>query len=292
MDKKKIIDEAVNSYLQRFNSINSYVEKYDKKKRINEFNFYSGGDVMDEAGEEEPATPNNGGGDPNANAAPPPTGGAPQSQLPQEGTPPPTPADPNVGGDMGGMDMNADPNAMNADPNAMGAGGDPNAMPPVDDGTGGFEDIDVEQEGDNVLDITDLTSAQEETNNEVQQLDDKFNVFNQFAEKLTQAIEKIVTKAEEQDQEIQSVKDELIHRMPTPVEKLNIRSVDSFPFNVKIDDYWKERSKVGDKYSIDFDNKNETPETEEYILTDDDVNQINDEQIYQSFNKSLRDLVS
>jgi chromosome segregation ATPase len=157
---------------------------------------------------------------------------------------------------------------------------------------GEYDEIDVEGgEEDNVIDVSDLTAAQEEANNDINNLDDKFAQLTDFSEKLTKLLDKITTKTEEQENELQAVKRELEKRLPTPTEKLMIRSADSYPYNVQISDYWKERSKRGDKYSIDINNKDEIPEKEEYVLTDEDVDNFSDIDGYESFNKNLRDLV-
>ena len=64
------------------------------------------------------------------------------------------------------------------------------------------------------------------------------------------------------------MKAEFEKRNPTQTEKLNLRSLDSYPFNVKPTDYWDEKAKQGgyEAYS-----DNEEPTTQEYVITNDDV---------------------
>jgi len=219
-----------------------------------EYNFYAGGDMMDEADDEQqPQIP--------TEQPPASVDVSPQSQLPQEEVP---------------QDISQPE-------------GPPMEVPPMDD-SNEFEDIEVDGD-DNVLDITDLTDAQEETSNEVAELDSKFNQFNQFADRLTQALEKIVQKVEEKDDEIQSLKDEIIKRSPTATEKLNIRTLDSEPYNVRIADYWEKKAAENPKYNIVADNQPKQQPEEEYVLRDSDGDNASDFEMYNSFNNNLRSLV-
>ena len=60
---------------------------------------------------------------------------------------------------------------------------------------------------------------------------------------------------------IEDLEKEIVKRNPTPVEKLEMRSLSSFPYNIKLSDYWSEK-----EGPYDVNNKEE-----EYVLTDDDV---------------------
>ena len=55
---------------------------------------------------------------------------------------------------------------------------------------------------------------------------------------------------------------EIIKRNPTPVEKLEMRSLSSAPFNQKLTDYWADKEGA-------YDVMNKKPK--EYVLTKDDV---------------------
>lgn len=213
------------------------------------------GGHIEEEGEDPNAMGGAPGGDPNAMGGDPNAmGGAPGGDPNAMG------GDPNaMGGDpnaaAGGVegfnpqsDPNADPNAMGGDPNAMG--GDPNAM-------GG------EQPGpdDNVIDIDELTNAQDETNTAVQDLSAKFDQLLSVVDKFEKFIDK-------NDSEIASLKQELEKRNPTPIEKLDLRTVnDSYPFNVKPNDYWKDKEATSN-YRVGGD---ETEVPEQYDLHQSDI---------------------
>ena len=199
------------------------------------------------------------GGDPNA------MGGAPGGDPAAMG------GDPGAqGGGVEGFDPQADPNAAPEDP---GMGEDPNAMgDPMADPMGG------EQPGpdDNVIEIDDLTNAQDETNQIVMNLNDKF-------EKLLGVVDKFEKFIDKNDSEIASLKQELEKRNPTPIEKLDLRTVnDSYPFNVKPNDYWKEKEETSN-YRVGGDEM-EVPE--QYDLHQSDVDDVSN---WKAISDSLDD---
>jgi hypothetical protein len=61
---------------------------------------------------------------------------------------------------------------------------------------------------------------------------------------------------------IEGLEKEIIKRNPTPVEKLEMRSLSSAPFNQKLTDYWADKEGA-------YDVMNKKPK--EYVLTKDDV---------------------
>ena len=63
---------------------------------------------------------------------------------------------------------------------------------------------------------------------------------------------------------IEGLEKEMIKRNPTPVEKLEMRSLDSYPFSQKLTDYW------GDKTG-QYDVMGKEKKPKEYVLTKDDV---------------------
>ncbi len=236
---------------------------------------------IEEAGEDEDP---NAGADPNAGMGP--NGGAGPNAMggdPNAGADPNAMGDdPNAGADpSGGIDPNAaaDPNAMGDDPNAgmnpgtmtgdMGA--DPNAM---------GDDMAAPEDDEDVIDVDDLTNAQEKLNDKenavgrhVEKVDDKLKQLGQVLDKIEQMIDN-------NNSEIEALKGEFKKRNPTQTEKLNLRSLDSYPFNVKPTDYWKQKG-IDSNYEAYADNQE--PTTQEYKITNDDVDNINDNEIANSF---------
>lgn len=63
---------------------------------------------------------------------------------------------------------------------------------------------------------------------------------------------------------IDDLEREIIKRNPTPVEKLEMRSLDSYPYSQKLTDYWADKE---GPYNV----MNSKPEKKEYVLTKDVV---------------------
>ena len=235
---------------------------------------------VDEAGENQQQDPNAmgggadpmmGGGDPNA------MGG-----------------DPSIGGGMpqGPDAMGGDPNGMGGDPNAMGgadpmAGGDPNAMggpdpmaDPMGGGDMGGEDPLADASGDmseddgDTIDIDGLTKAQDKLNVKQNHIGRDLSKVDTRISSLIDSISNLLQKVDSNNSEIEALKAEFEKRNPTQTEKLNLRSLDSYPFNVKPNEYWDEKAKEGgyDAYS-----DNAEPTTQEYTITNDDVDNPTDD---------------
>lgn len=172
------------------------------------------------------------------------------------------PADPNMGG-MPPMDPNApvDPNAAPPmDPNAP-----PAAPTPVDVAT----DKDVEVIGDEEseeLEITDLVDSQKSIGEKQDEyFDNLFTQIKTLEEKLT-AMDQLVSKIDNLETKIEKM------RPKTPEEKLELRSLDSGPFNQKLSDFFTDKQE-------DFEKTGK-----EYVLTTDDVEQYSGNQVKDSFN--------
>ena len=229
---------------------------------------------LEEAGEDQQdpnamggaPDPMMGGGDPNAMG-----GGMPQ--------------DPNMGGDpnaMGGAPadggMGGDPNAMGTDPNAMGGAPDPMADPMGDD-MGGEDPLadasgDMSEDDGSTIDIDGLTKAQDKLNVKQNHIGRDLSNVDSRISSLIDSISNLLSKVDSNNQEIEALKAEFEKRNPTQTEKLNLRSLDSYPFNVKPTDYWAQKAAEGG-YEAYSDNAE--PTTQEYTITNDDVDNPDDD---------------
>ena len=262
-------------------------EAVKRIQKINEYTFYDSTMVEDDQ------DPNAMDGDPN--------GGMPPMDDPNAMGP-----DPNMmGGDPnGGMPpMGGDPNAMGGEPNMMGGdpngemppmddpnamGGDPNGeMTPMDDPNAmgdeeGIEDIDMETEqpGDEVIDVDELTQSQETTEFKVDNVDDKLNKVLKIISKFNDAIEA-------NDQKIEDLKKEFQKRNPTAEETLNLRSLASYPFSERPDEYWKKQQQEHPNYNVISDNDVSTAdEQKEFEIRKGDIDNFNERDIMKSLGES------
>ena len=262
-------------------------EAIKRIQKINEYTFYDSSMVEDDQ------DPNAMGGDPNG-AMPPMDD--PNAMGPDpNGEMPPMGGDPNaMGGDPNGaMPPMDDPNAMGGDPNAMDGGpngemppmddpnmmgDDPNAMGDEDD----IEDIDIETEqpGDEVVDVDELTQSQETTEFKVDNVDDKLNKVLKIISKFNDAIEA-------NDQKIEDLKKEFQKRNPTAEETLNLRSLTSYPFSERPDEYWKKQQEEHPNYNVISDNDVSTAdEQKEFEIRKGDIDNFNERDIMKSLGES------
>jgi hypothetical protein len=170
----------------------------------------------------------------------------------------------------------ADPNMMPpADPNAMPPA-DPNVAPPVDPNAAPAPptpidveaDKDVEVIGDDEseeLEITDLVDSQKSIGEKQDEyFDNLFAQIKGLEEKLS-AMDQLVSKIDNLETNIEKM------RPKTSQEKLELRSLDSGPFNQKLSDFFTDKQE-------DFEKTGK-----EYVLTTDDVEQYSGNQIKDSF---------
>lgn len=258
-------------------------EAVKRIQKINEYTFYDSTMVEDDQ------DPNAMGGDPN--------GGMPPMDDPNAmgtdpnmmgGDPNAMGGEPNMtGGDPNGeMPPMDDPNAMDGDPNGEMSpmddpnimGGDPNAMGDEED----IEDIDMETEqpGDEVIDVDELTQSQETTEFKVDNVDDKLNKVLKIISKFNDAIEA-------NDQKIEDLKKEFQKRNPTAEETLNLRSLASYPFSERPDEYWKKQQQDHPNYNVITDNDVSTAdEQKEFEIRKGDIDNFNERDIMKSLGES------
>ena len=229
---------------------------------------------LEEAGEDQNQDPNAmGGQDPMMGGGADPMGGG----MPQ---------DPNAMG--GGMPQ--DPNAMGGGPNAMGGadpmgGADQNAgADPMADQIGGADmggedpladaSGDMSEDDGETIDIDGLTKAQDKLNVKQNHIGRDLSKVDTRITSLIDTINNLLSKVDSNNSEIESLKAEFEKRNPTQTEKLNLRSLDSYPFNIKPNEYWDEKAKQGG-YEAYSDNAE--PTTKEYTITNDDVDNPSDD---------------
>lgn len=259
--------------------------------RINESTYF--GITEEEEGDDQmPQDPNAQGGDPNAM-------GGDMQEPPMGGEPPMDGGDPNA--------QDGGPDAMGGDPNMQGgdAAFDPNVQggnmqqPPMDGGMGGgpmmgeeppMEEEEIEEEEeDEVIDVDDITNAQEKTNIKVNKVGRNLGKVDDKIKDIMTMIQSLQTMIDSNNAKIAEFQQEFEKRNPTPVEKMNLRSLDSFPFNQSPTEYWKGKATQpyvsGNRYEAYADNE-EPVAKKEYVITNKDVNDFNSSDIKNSFHIS------
>ena len=144
----------------------------------------------------------------------------------------------------------------------------------IDDEGKSEEESGDEGEGSEELDVTELVDSQK--NIEKKQEDYFENLFGQLnkLESRLGEMDQIMSKLNTLEAKIEK------YREKTPQEKLELRSYDSYPFNQKLSDF--------------FDDKKEEMELtgkKDYVLTSDEVTDINANDIKKSFQPTEDDLM-
>jgi hypothetical protein len=167
--------------------------------------------------------------------------------------PPPPPA-----GDMGG-DV----------PPPPPAGGDMETPSMDDAGMGGdTEEIDITDLVNMTKNIkNDLESNKQDNSAVINKMDDVFTKLNDLESKLAQ-MDQVMAKIDQLGATVEA------NKPKTEVEKLEMRSLDSYPFNEKPQEFFAHK-----KGEMRASGKNE------YVLTKDDVNNYPVDQIRSSFNQ-------
>jgi len=177
--------------------------------------------------------------------------------------PPPPGEDPNALPPAGGAPAPVDPNVAAPAPAA------PAGPQPVDFAN----DPDVEKLGDEgkvggteEMDITDLVNSQKKVEQKQEEyFDNLFKHLDGLESKLGE-MDGIMTKLNDLEQKIEK------YREKTPQEKLELRSLDSGPFNQKLSDFFEDKEDDMEKSG-----KNE------YVLTQNDVEDYSPNEIQKTF---------
>jgi hypothetical protein len=126
------------------------------------------------------------------------------------------------------------------------------------------DELDMEEPaGDEVeLDVTELVKGSEEAKASADAANEKIDQLMGMVGNLEGQLKSMEAISDK----IESLEGELEKRAPTPEEKIEMRSLDSYPYNLKLTDFWG--SQEG-KYDV-MDKEGEE-EPKEYVLTKDDI---------------------
>jgi len=184
--------------------------------------------------------------------------------LNEQDVPPPPPPPP--GGDLG---VPPPPPAPGGEP-AVNVGAEPQPIDvEADDDVEKIDEKGKSEEGkedSEELEVTDLVKSQE--NIEKKQEEYFNNLFSQLSnlESKLKDMDQIVAKLNTLENKIEK------YREKSPQEKLDLRKYDSYPFNQKLSDFFNDKQD-------EFEKTGKT----DYVLTSDDVTDISDSEIKDTF---------
>jgi hypothetical protein len=124
------------------------------------------------------------------------------------------------------------------------------------------EDVESEE-----IDITDLVTSQQEIQQKQDEfMDNMFSKLDDLSSKL-ENMDQIMTKINDLEAKFDK------YREKTPEEKLMLRSLDSYPYNQKLTDFFQDKEEEMEKTG-----KNE------YVLTSDEVENFSPNEVKKTFN--------
>ena len=142
------------------------------------------------------------------------------------------------------------------------------------------DDIETDEEVEEI-DVTDIVTkseqAKENSETAVQVSQETNSYIKDMSDKLTNLEAQLVKM-----DNIMAKVSKLEADVKTPEEKLELRSLDSYPFNMKLTDYWTDKAKdPNSNYEIT------DGEDKVFELTKDDLEDYNDSDIINSFNPGI-----
>ena len=141
------------------------------------------------------------------------------------------------------------------------------AEEPVDDMGADVEEIDITDLVTMTQNIKNQLDNKESESNEVMgKMGDLFSKLDDLESKLSQ-MDNVISKIDSLETKVETMKE------PTPQERLEMRSLDSYPFNQKPSEFFSQK-----ELDMKASGKNE------YIITKQDVEDYNDKEVRDSFN--------
>lgn len=191
-----------------------------------------------------------------AGDVPPPAGDVP---------PPPAPGDATLGG------ATPPPTEPGAEPGQpIDVANDPDVEEITDDGTPTEKGGEDEGSGTEELDVTELVKSQKDIQSKQEEyMNSMMAKLDDLDQKLAQ-MDSIFEKINNLESSIEK------YRPKSPEEKLALRSLDSYPFNQKLTDFFEDK-----KSDMEQTGKNE------YILKPEDVEDVDHRQIRRTFDQGL-----
>lgn len=130
------------------------------------------------------------------------------------------------------------------------------------------------ESGSEELDVTELVTSQKNIENKQQEyFDNLFSQLNKLENKLSE-MDALMTRLNTIENKLEKYRDK------TPQEKLELRTYDSYPFNQKLTDFFTDKKEEMEKTG-----------KHDYVLTSDEVEDINPAEIRNSFQPDQDKLV-
>ena len=145
----------------------------------------------------------------------------------------------------------------------------------------GAEESDEEVEE---IDVTAIVKGSDDAKEMAQQAVTVGQQNSSYLQSLTDKLSNLENQLTKMDA-IASKIGKLEQNFKTPEEKLELRSLDSYPFNMKLSDYWEEKASTDKNYRISTGENNEDGDKTEYVIDPKDLGaDYSEDQVKSSFN--------
>lgn len=139
------------------------------------------------------------------------------------------------------------------------------------------EESDVEE-----IDVTSIVNKSDEAREMAQQAVSVGQENTSYLKALTDKLSNLESQLTKMDS-IASKITKLEQDIKTPEEKLELRSLDSYPFNMKLSDYWEEKANSNPHYRVSTGEESIDGQQKEYVITPEMVDDFNDVEIKKTF---------
>ncbi len=149
---------------------------------------------------------------------------------------------------------------------------DPDVEVVDDEGIDSTEDLGMGETGTEELDVTELVTTQKDISEKQDEyMETMFSKLEDLTSKLGE-MDNILNKINDLETKVEK------YRQKTPEEKLQLRSLDSYPYNQKLTDFFTDK-----QGEFEQTGKNE------YVLTDENVENYSESDIKKSFDAPFKD---
>jgi hypothetical protein len=150
------------------------------------------------------------------------------------------------------------------------------------------DEIETTEEDVEEIDVTSLVKGSDEAKEMARQAAEIGNQNMTYLKSLTDKLSNLESQLSKMDT-IASKLGKLEQDIKTPEERLELRSLDSYPFNTKLSDYWEEKASKDDRYRISTGKEMEDGQEREYVLNSKNVDEdYSEESIKKSFNPTQK----
>ena len=145
------------------------------------------------------------------------------------------------------------------------------------------DDIEAVEDDVEEIDVTAIVNKSDEAREMAQQAVAVGQENGQYLKSLTDKLSNLEAQLSKMDS-IAAKIGKLEQNVKTPEERLELRSLDSYPFNQKLSDYWEDKAAQNDNYRISTGESTSDGETTEYTIRPEDIKDFSDVDIKGSFN--------